>query len=69
MIRASIVGASGYAGGELLRLLLAHPEVEVGQITSETYAGQFAYFVHPNLRAQTALRFNHLATLEKSDLL
>ena len=69
MIRASIVGASGYAGGELLRLLLAHPEVEVGQITSETYAGQFAYFVHPNLREQTALRFNHLAKLEKSDLL
>jgi len=69
MIRASIVGASGYAGGELLRLLLAHPEVEVAQITSETYAGQFAYFVHPNLRSQTMLRFNRLAELEDCDLL
>ena len=57
MIRASIVGASGYAGGELLRLLLAHPQVELDQITSETYADQYAYFVHPNLRGHTALRF------------
>jgi len=69
MIRATIVGASGYAGGELLRLLLAHPEVEVVQITSETYAGQFAYFVHPNLRGRTKLRFSRLAELGKSDLL
>ncbi len=36
-------GASGYAGGELLRLLLAHPDVNVTQITSERYVGKFAY--------------------------
>jgi N-acetyl-gamma-glutamyl-phosphate/LysW-gamma-L-alpha-aminoadipyl-6-phosphate reductase len=69
MVRASIVGASGYAGGELLRLLLAHPEIEVAQITSETYAGQYAYFVHPNLRGHTDLRFVRLADLEPCDLL
>ena len=69
MIRASIVGASGYAGGELLRILLFHPEVEVVQITSETYAGQFAYFLHPNLRGQTRLQFTSLAELEPCDLL
>jgi N-acetyl-gamma-glutamyl-phosphate/LysW-gamma-L-alpha-aminoadipyl-6-phosphate reductase len=69
MIRASIVGASGYAGGELLRLLLGHPEVEVAQITSETYAGQYAHFVHPNLRGCTTLRFAHLAEIEACDLL
>jgi len=69
MIRAAIVGASGYAGGELLRLLLAHPQVEVTQITSETYAGQYAYFVHPNLRAHTGLRFTHLTDLAPCDLL
>ncbi|NLF01284.1 MAG: N-acetyl-gamma-glutamyl-phosphate reductase [Anaerolineales bacterium] len=69
MIRASIVGASGYAGGELLRLLLAHPEVEVAQITSESYAGDYAYFVHPNLRGHTNLRFNRLAELQPCDLL
>ena len=69
MIRAAIVGASGYAGGELLRLLLAHPQVEVTQITSETYAGQYAYFVHPNLRAHTRLRFTRLADLSPCNLL
>jgi len=69
MIRAAIVGASGYAGGELLRLLLAHPKVEVTQITSETYAGQYAHFVHPNLRGHTRLRFSRLAELAPCDLL
>ena len=69
MIKAAIVGASGYAGGELLRLLLFHPEVEVTQITSETYAGQYAHFVHPNLRGCTDLRFAGLSELAPTDLL
>jgi N-acetyl-gamma-glutamyl-phosphate/LysW-gamma-L-alpha-aminoadipyl-6-phosphate reductase len=69
MIQAAIVGASGYAGGELLRLLLAHPQVEVTQVTSETYAKQYAYFVHPNLRGHTNLRFSRLVDLEPGDLL
>ena len=69
MVKAAIVGASGYAGGELLRLLLFHPEVEVTQITSETYAGQYAYFVHPNLRGYTRLKFRRLAELEPCDVL
>jgi N-acetyl-gamma-glutamyl-phosphate/LysW-gamma-L-alpha-aminoadipyl-6-phosphate reductase len=69
MIQAAIVGASGYVGGELLRLLLAHPQVEVTQITSETYAGQYVYFVHPNLRGHTDLRFTRLADLTPCELL
>ncbi|MEJ2732447.1 MAG: N-acetyl-gamma-glutamyl-phosphate reductase [Anaerolineae bacterium] len=69
MIQAAIVGASGYAGGELLRLLLAHPEVQVTQITSETYAKQYAFFVHPNLRGHTDLRFAPLADLAPCDVL
>ncbi|HEX5324768.1 MAG TPA: N-acetyl-gamma-glutamyl-phosphate reductase [Capsulimonadaceae bacterium] len=40
MVRAGIVGVSGYGGGELARLLLAHPEVELTYITSETYQGK-----------------------------
>ena len=39
MIKASIIGASGYTGGDLLRLLLMHPEVEVNKVTSERNAG------------------------------
>lgn len=69
MIQAAIVGASGYAGGELLRLLLAHPEIEVTQVTSETYARQYAHFVHPNLRDRTELKFRSLADLEPCELL
>jgi N-acetyl-gamma-glutamyl-phosphate/LysW-gamma-L-alpha-aminoadipyl-6-phosphate reductase len=69
MIKAAIVGASGYAGGELLRLLLMHPEVEVTQITSETYAGQYAHFVHPNLRGYTDLKFSPLSELDGCELL
>ncbi len=46
-IRVSIAGASGYAGGELIRLLLSHPNVELQQVTSESNVGKFVYKVHP----------------------
>lgn len=68
-MEVSIVGASGYAGGELLRLLLGHPGVRVRQATSEQYAGQPVYFVHPNLRGRTTLSFVRLADLEPCDVL
>lgn len=57
MIRVGIVGASGYTGGELLRLLLDHAGVEVIQATSESSAGKMVHQVHPQLRGRTALRF------------
>ena len=69
MIRASIAGASGYAGGELLRLLLGHSEVEVAEITSERLAGRFAHGAHPNLRGATRLRFRPLDELSGCDVL
>jgi N-acetyl-gamma-glutamyl-phosphate/LysW-gamma-L-alpha-aminoadipyl-6-phosphate reductase len=69
MIRASIAGASGYAGGELLRLLLDHPEVEVQQVQSERFAGEPVGLRHPNLRGRTALRFVALRELEPCDVL
>ncbi len=69
MIRASIVGASGYTGGELLRLLLDHPQVEVHQVTSRRYAGYYVYQVHPNLRKRTRLKFVHPDALEPVDVL
>ena len=57
MLRVGVVGASGYVGGETLRLLLHHPEAEVVQATSRRYAGEFVYRVHPNLRGMTELKF------------
>ena len=65
----SILGASGYAGGELLRLLLDHPHVEIGQVTSERNAGSFVHFTHPNLRGRSQLKFVSAAELEPCDLL
>ena len=66
---AAIVGASGYTGGELLRLLLDHPHLEVRQVTSERLDGQFVHFTHPNLRRRTSLQFVRSEALEAVDVL
>ena len=68
-IRVSIVGASGYGGGELLRLLLFHPGVEVVQVTSESHAGEYVHQQHPNLRKRTALQFVSQQALQACDVL
>ena len=69
MLRVSIVGASGYSGGELLRLLLFHPQVTVSQVTSQRYKGKAVSKAHPNLRKVTQLSFSDLADLEPCDVL
>jgi len=56
-VRVGIIGGSGYVGGELLRLLLLHPQVEVTMVTSRKYAGEFVFGFHPNLRGATQLKF------------
>ncbi|MFG2741233.1 N-acetyl-gamma-glutamyl-phosphate reductase [Streptomyces chartreusis] len=48
-VRAAVAGASGYAGGELLRLLLAHAEVEIGALTGNSNAGQRLGALQPHL--------------------
>ena len=68
-VSVSIIGASGYTGGELLRLALAHPQLEVRQVTSERLDGQFVHFTHPNLRTRTQLKFVRSAAVEQCDLL
>lgn len=68
-MNVSIVGGSGYTGGELIRLLLRHPHVQVAQVTSESHVGEYVYQVHPNLRKQTALQFTALDQLAPCDVL
>ncbi len=68
-LNITIVGGSGYVGGELLRLLLFHPQVTVQQITSASQVGKFVHHAHPNLRGITELQFSHPDTLEECDLL
>ena len=50
MYKVAIIGASGYTGGELLRMLLNHPEVEITDITSRQYDGTPAHKIHPHIR-------------------
>jgi N-acetyl-gamma-glutamyl-phosphate reductase len=47
--RVAVAGASGYAGGELLRLLAAHPDIEVGPVAASSSAGRPVTDVHPHL--------------------
>lgn len=68
-MHVSIIGGSGYAGGELLRLLLDHPQVEVAQVSSESNLGRYVYAVHPNLRGRTRLKFCRGNQVERCDVL
>ena len=57
MVRAAVIAASGYIGGELVRLLLQHPETDLTIATSRGYADEYLFRVHPNLRGVTDLKF------------
>ena len=69
IINVSIIGGSGYAGGELLRILSLHPHVRIGQVSSRQFAGQPVSIVHPNLRKVTDLLFCHPDKIQPCDLL
>ncbi len=68
-MRVAIVGGSGYVGGELARLLLAHPHIELVQITSERLVGKPIGSTHPNLRGHTSLQYVSARMVEPCDLL
>ena len=57
MIRAGIIGGAGYTAGELLRILVNHPEVEIVFVHSTSNAGNFLWEVHGGLLGDTDLRF------------
>ncbi|MGJ8733327.1 MAG: N-acetyl-gamma-glutamyl-phosphate reductase [Cellulophaga sp.] len=57
MINIGIIGGSGYTGGELIRLLLNHPKVNIDFIYSTTRAGKNITTAHPDLLGQTDLKF------------
>ena len=68
-MRAGIIGAGGYAGGELLRLLLGHPEVGEIVAGSESLAGKPVTTAHPNLRKRTDLQFVNYEDVARCDVL
>ncbi|PKO13728.1 MAG: N-acetyl-gamma-glutamyl-phosphate reductase [Chloroflexi bacterium HGW-Chloroflexi-10] len=69
MTKVSIVGGSGYTGGELLRLLTFHPQVEIHQVTSRAHLGEYIHQMHPNLRKISQLKFSDPGQLEPVDVL
>lgn len=68
-LRVGIVGAAGYAGGELLRLLLSHPEVREVVPGSASLAGKPVTIAHPNLRKRTGLSFVGYEAVADCDVL
>jgi N-acetyl-gamma-glutamyl-phosphate/LysW-gamma-L-alpha-aminoadipyl-6-phosphate reductase len=72
-VPVAILGGSGYTGGELLRLALFHPRLDVRWVTSERLDGQFVHFTHPNLRpspgsGRAPLKFVRADAVERVDL-
>mgnify|MGYP001617531737 CR=1 FL=1 len=62
MIKVGVVGATGYTGAELLRLLVTHPAAEIVTITSRSEAGMPVADLFPNLRGHLDLRFSDVDT-------
>ncbi len=69
MIKIGILGAAGYTGGELIRLLLGHPEAEIVFANSESNAGNLVSDVHEGLTGDTDLRFTDQLPFEQADVL
>ena len=68
MIKIGILGAAGYTGGELIRLLLNHPEAEIVFANSESNAGNLVADVHEGLLGDTDLRFTSEMPFDKVDV-
>jgi len=69
MIKVGILGAAGYTGGELIRLLLNHPEAEIAFANSESNAGNLVSDVHEGLIGDTDLKFTSEMPFDKVDVI
>lgn len=58
MIKAGIIGGAGYTAGELIRILINHPSVEISFVMSNSHAGQPVHAVHKDLLGETELSFS-----------
>jgi N-acetyl-gamma-glutamyl-phosphate reductase len=68
MIKVGILGAAGYAGGELIRVLVGHPDVEIVFANSESHAGHAVAEVHEGLYGDTDLKFTSAMPFDKVDV-
>ena len=69
MIRVGILGAAGYTGGELIRLLINHPEAEIVFANSESNAGNLVAEVHEGLYGETDLKFTAEMPFDQVDVI
>ena len=69
MIRVGIIGGAGYTAGELIRLLINHPDVEIVFINSTSNAGNLIADVHEGLYGETDLHFTDQLPLDQIDVL
>lgn len=68
-IKAGIIGGAGYTGGEMLRILINHPNVEIAFVNSSSNAGNFVYEVHTDLFGDTDLKFTSELSYDHIDVL
>lgn len=66
-MKVGVIGASGYVGGELLRLLVTHPKIEITMVTSRQQAGEYVHRVHPSLKGFIDLTFSQLEMEKLTD--
>jgi N-acetyl-gamma-glutamyl-phosphate reductase len=63
-IKAGIIGGAGYTGGEMLRILVNHPDVDIAFVHSNSNAGNFIYEVHTDLFGDTDLKFTDVLSTD-----
>lgn len=68
-MKVGIIGGAGYTAGELIRILLNHPKVEIGFVNSQSNAGKKLSDVHEGLIGETGLRFSETFDLDSVDTL
>lgn len=66
-MKVGVIGASGFVGGEMLRLLISHPKVEISMVTSRQYVGEYVSRIHPSLKGFTDIKFSELDYDKLSD--
>lgn len=66
-MKTAVIGASGYAGGELLRLLSGHPQFEVLAVSAHSQVGELVTSVHPQLQRYSGKRFESVTSIDYSN--
>lgn len=69
MTTVSVIGGSGYIGGEVLRILSVREDIDITQVTSTSLAGEPVHSVHPNLRGVIDLKFTPYEEMEEADVI